>query len=413
MGTPYNGNPQNYPTSLILFDDSTPPTAANLNVVQQGELDRSAYINAHGGLGLLLSGGLPSTSGGPFTGLATFAACFNDSPLNPSVPSSQYWIFSAYNLGVTTYYTGGDGIWTSLASLIAPGSLPTPPTDFDISAEAAGSPGTVWLAAVNGLNFDLWKLAPGGSSFTLIANLAVATGCTDVQLAQAPASSGKAVYVAVGATSGGNASLGWADDSGSHSQTAVTTATLWLLESNGSYGIAIPKQAIAGLNAFKSNAAGTTWTGTPIGLGATDVPIALTWNKIRSLWFLAVNVTGTGGVNTFYSSPDGVTWTNVGTTLTGHANTFTDLKALGPFLLGCDSDGTSTPTIRLYASADGGFTWYATSYRVIGSESTDSGRILVAPGGGIVLQARKATSGSTNSPIRFSNAYGIGDQVVT
>lgn len=413
MSTTYKGNPQNYPTALTLFDDATPPTAANLNTVQQGELDRSAFLNAHGGLGVLLSGGLPQTTGGPFTSLGTWAGVFNDAPQAANCPSSQYFIFSGYSAGITTYFTAGDGIWTSLATTT---SAANPAIDLEVSVESAGAPGTVWLSGTDGSHILLWKLAPAGASFTVVSSaLTITTGCTDVQLAQAPASSASAVYVAVGATSGANAELGNANDAGGVNFTLTgLTATKWLLASNGTYGLAIPKQAGASLNAYKSNAAGSTWTPGVIGLAATDVPIALTWSKIRSLWFLAVNSTGTGAVNTTWSSPDGVVWTNTGTTITGHAGTFADMVAIGPHLIACDSDGAATPTIRLYVSSDGGLTWYPTSYRVIGSESTDTGRLIAAPGGGLVLQARKAQSGSTtNSAIRFSMAYGLGDQQLT
>jgi hypothetical protein len=47
MPTDYAGNPNSYPESVALFDDTLPPTGSNINpMVQAGALDRTAWLRA-------------------------------------------------------------------------------------------------------------------------------------------------------------------------------------------------------------------------------------------------------------------------------------------------------------------------------------------------------------------------------
>lgn len=401
----YTPNPDNHPAAVVLPDDSTPPNAAALNTPSEASLDLIAYTEKRGAMASLVTLQPAISSGGPFGGAAPFAFCWNNRPPASNEATAQSWLVTGYSGGITVYWTAGeDTTWQQVGTTL---STPNAATDIDVSTA-----GTVWLASTDGAHADTWKMAPGAGAFSVVGTNAITT-CTDVQLAQAPAGSGSAMYIAAGSSTPTDARLGSTQDAGSISFGGTYTATTWILKSNGAYGLAIPAQAAASPQVIKSNADGSVWTPSAIGIAAADVPTDLAWNAVQGLWLLAVNVGG-GAFNptAFWTSPDGVNWTKVQTL--SSINRVQAVGAVGPYFFCADSDLSSTPKMRLFTCRDNAVTWTQTAARVIGTATANTAALRSSPNQLAMAAQLSITSGSpTNAPLRFSGQWGAGDAVVT
>lgn len=384
---PYAGDPTNYPEDVDIIDDSDPPNASNFNVANEGALDRTENLRASTArvgegwrksfLATALNTAAQSYQPAADIGSGTFLVPVALGPTLGAFGAAVYWSYGADD----------DAEWAQVG-LAALGTSDT--TGYiDIVACSDSTPGIVWCAAALDNSAQLvikhnlytsgsWVTAPGGT---------ISMAATTVK-ALAMAAIGSRIVVGVGGFPG--AALGIYTGSASVAFTQVgsiawgPTDVRWIIKSNGSVCLVVP-------GFFRTN--GFLWTTTDgITFTARDisalVPVGayiagLAWAPLKSLWYLAVQTSGT--TTAFYSSPDGASWTIVPGT--GPNLQIADLE--------CSSNGlvltildvafvTTTLESRFYFSTDWGVHWRASGVGLFdnlagGAEGYTRARLAAGP----------------------------------
>ena len=312
---------------------------------------------------------------------------------------SQRWLLGSFSAGgspvVEIFYGSGTdpatSNWTQLGGNIA---SQEPPTGMCLD-----SAGTVWvsIAGGGGANTAQAWSCPSGGSFALVSNIGV-TACTDFQIVAV----GAQTIGAYGSSTAGDAEL--RQVSPVSSLFGGLTAGAWILKSNGSYALAIPKVAGGG-NAYVSPT-GATWTSTALSgvIGGANTPIDAAWNPSLLVWCLAVAVSG-GGTK-FFTSSDGQSWVASSATLASAPFTSGSLamaSVAGRFVALGYNSGTETSQV---VYSDDAIHWYGTqaflysgiaAVPVIASSPTQLAACAAIP--------RTVTSGT--QPVRFSLQAGL------
>ena len=335
MTTPYQGNPDNAPSSVTPVDDSLPPNATNFNTPIQGAFDLACHVRAIAGG--MACGNWPVTPAQPVgstTGIGTAVAW--------SVPQ-QAWLYSVSTSGPTPILVSRDcgRSWATLintTSLTQPQSLLVSLGNGDtLVFSGQGSGNTVELVTAAGVqtgNFfvafqshqivvdyfaDSVPANPGAVQRHVFGYQQSGAAFTGIWYSQADGA-------AVGTWTNNSASLpaAFASSAGNHcGQWLVANTT------NGRRQAAagdVEVVALCGvtpgtdtphLMKIASNGGGVVATITDItaNLPAGSYRIAgLAWDEINLLWGLLVaTANGAGGPLKLYSSPDLVVWTLVHT----------------------------------------------------------------------------------------------------
>ncbi len=398
MGTPYSGNPNNYPTAVTIPSGSDTPSSAVFDTAFEGEIDRSAWIAAHGSIGDLVTLQPPFTwpvgsTDGPH------AMCWNDTSLATDSTVGQRWLAAVVDSGFAHlqvyagFADGSTGTWTQVGNNITYSS-----TASDLCTDAGGNIYVSFLSGASSL--FVYQRSPGASSWTSFIVVSGLTSPTDLKMA---ALASGALFYAVGSASATHAQISGAFGGGFPS----LTASNWLVRSNGSMVLFVPAAATASPTVYKATGT-STYSSASIGLATTDVPQDLAWSPVWNKWILVVRTSG--NASTIWTSPDGATWTLV-QTLSHLPQPIVSMVAVGPYVVGLMGNATAGTPAQLCSSADFGVTWYPHAMGTIIAISTFAK--LVASPSQLLSVAMGSLNAAIVANIRASSILGGGTQVLT
>lgn len=367
----YAGNPNSYPLSVEIIDDSDAPNATNFNTTDEGTLDRTAWLHAR-------AGGIPALNWGPefltASGSGGFAALQQGAgawgPLR-----STFFLLAVTPSGtplVQVWYTygldpGGDNTNTVWAQF-GPNLLTTDGWLFSAVAEDPVAEGFCWIAGTDNVatHNAVHVHYTDGASWTLAVNLTSTGYYYGVEIATLNG------LTVIGVAGTGDCRLmsrnrtGWDTDF----VPAITMAagSTWLLKANGTQMVAIPSSV--GVTSVYQSTDGATWTTSTNlttalgGSAATSTVVGLAWSRDAGgpCWIAAIQPAS--GPPVFARSPDGLVWSMQSGGMTA-TPTIVDMAAVGDCL--CATLADTTPTggnppggSGSIFSVDGGVTWYQT-----------------------------------------------------
>lgn len=399
----YKGNPNNYPTTLTIVDDASPPNATNFNTPIEGLADEVAWMQERGSLSPLLAlqpAFTVQTLSSFSSAKGPHAAAWNDTALAVDPVAGQKWNLAVWDTSTTHVqvfagYADGTDAWAQVGGNIAY-------TQSATSLAVDPASGAIFVAGVGGIsstNADIFR-CPAGGSFASWAVVGTATP-TDAQVAVLAG----VMFYAVGSSTASNAKIS-GDFGGGFVSLSVSK---WIVRSGGGMVLFVPAQAMASPIVYK--ATGTvTYSSAAIGLATTDIPLDLTWSAAWGLWFLVAKTVG--GASTIWTSPDGVTWT-LAKTFTHLPKPLVAIASIGIHILGALDAPTFGNLGRVVSSSDAGLTWYAAPTGVLtNSASSPVTRVFAGPAQ--MFYGQLVAPGSSGaSSMRFSYPMGRGDVALT
>lgn len=392
---PWNGQPTKVAPVGDIFTPNTKPPAQTFNaILSEIAQDNTAALQALGALPP--ANWFPQVEWEGGSGpVGPYVVKWND--------QGQTWLLAGFSPGGSPVVTvlgfdGQGGAGTTWGSAFGSNHPPC-----SIAVDTAGN---VYVAAVAGSganNFDVWRSpATGGAFVHAAANTFV--GIDDVQLDAV----GTNIVFALGVSSGALDAIGAYLSGGIGTFTTVGLgAPSWILKSNGSVAIAIPRLAGGG-NAY-STPDGVTLTHTSMTgqIGATDVPIDAAWNAQLGLWAMAVAVAG-GSHVAWYTSTTGLAWTATGTVFT-NGFVINSVSAIGPLWVAIGENAGHTGHVVYSFDAT---TWYP-SGGYLYSTVANSPIVRCSPNQIAIVACLPTSDTADFNNYRFSFVAGLPDQVVT
>lgn len=366
----YAGNPNSYPLTVGIVDDSDEWSADNLGVASEGTLDRTAYLFSRSSVGgLNWPRGLSAWTGAQVAQPNGAFASLLCAPVWD--PAYGRWLVCASEAGsiqcVLQSYDGyaWSDFWilpTGISGSVFLYGVVVRPSDgrvLVISPDAAFGTISAYLIAAVG--------SGGGGGADLVPTTGGPWGTT----APTAPHSFSGVHFSIGTPvwvvweGGSTAAPAFMPSTGTAWSVATTWAPAGTFTVHDRAHIAAPTQILI----FPSDAAptqymlttdGQNWTPTALpALAAGELIIDATYDTLSGLYYF---LTSTGSAGRLWQSPSGLTgtWTVVSTI----AHRCYALKANGPELLVWTSFGSNTDLAVTYyraiASTDAGAHWRVT-----------------------------------------------------
>ena len=383
-GNPWNGLPTDVKPAYTYFTPGLPPSAQEMN-----------YL-----FGSLYTAAVSSTQ----IGLANYSPQYTLSAAGDGPYAATWdgvggrWLIATFQPGMAPTFTvratsGTDIVDTAWATVGSATGSSNP-----LGSVVALASGTLWVTSPNGNGAGtLLSAHSSGGAWTTV--LSTCAGCVDFQ---AVAAGAYAAY-ATGTATVNAASIGYLSNAGPVvvQGSLTTSATGWLVGTNGTDAVFITKQAGGSVQNFKFLSAGATvsTSGNLAGqLAAGAVPVALAWSPAFSTWLLAC--AKSGGGTYFLSSTDGLTWTLQATLSHATNSNILALAALGQGWVGVRVLGTVHTVVYSVDMVN----WRASQTQLTGVSGNlatlvqGPTQIMMSP----MQDYHSATLQTSNSPVAWS-----------